>query len=73
MGKKRGAPKKPPGKGKTAKKLLRMSDAELASFEAAADLSGLPTSSWMRQRLRAAARAELEEASQPVPFLPATE
>src|SRR5205823_5740424 len=60
MGKKRGAPKKPAGKGKTAAKLVRMTDAELATFDAAAELAGLPTSGWMRERLRSAARAELE-------------
>lgn len=73
MAKKRGAPKKPASKKKDTAKLLLMTDAEAATFDAAADLSGLPTSSWMRQRLRAAARAELEAARQPVPFLPATD
>jgi hypothetical protein len=69
MGKKRGAPKKPPGKGKTTSKLVRLTDAELATFDAAAELAGLPTSGWMRERLRRTARAELEAAKRPVPFL----
>jgi hypothetical protein len=41
MGTKRGAPKKPAGKVKSANKLLRMTKAELATFDAAADLAGL--------------------------------
>jgi hypothetical protein len=73
MGKKRGAPKKPAGKSKTANKLLRMTATELATFESAADLAGLGTSGWMRERLRTAARAELEAAKRPVAFLAALE
>jgi hypothetical protein len=69
MGKKRGAPKKPPGKGKEASKLLKMSVAESETFQAAALLAGLPTSGWMRERLRSVARAELEASNRPVPFL----
>jgi len=66
---KRGAPKKPPGKGKSASKLVRMSADELQAFSAAADLAGLPASSWMRERLRIVARTELEAAGKVVPFL----
>jgi hypothetical protein len=73
MGKKRGAPKKPAGTGKTAAKLLRLTDADLATFDAAAELAGVPTSGWMRERLRTAARAELEAARRPVPFLDSTQ
>lgn len=69
MGKKRGAPKKPPGRGKEASKLLKMTAAELATFQAAADLAGLPTSGWIRERLRTVARTELEASKRPVPFL----
>lgn len=73
MGKKRGAPKKPPGKGKTAAKLLRMTAAELATFDAAAELAGLPTSGWIRERLRTVARTELEALRRPVAFLASQE
>jgi hypothetical protein len=48
---------------------VRVTDAEKAAFEEAADLSGLALSAWVRERLRQVATRELEAASQPVPFL----
>jgi len=69
MSKRRGAPTKKDddGLGKTIQ--FRSKDDENAAFEQAARLSGLSKSGWMRERLRAAARTELEGAGRSVPFL----
>jgi uncharacterized protein (DUF1778 family) len=48
---------------------IRLSDSEKAAFEAAAKLAGVSLSSWVRERLRGAARRELIEAGQQVAFL----
>lgn len=69
MKKPRGAPKKPTETKKLATKQIRLNATELAAFQAAADLAGIPLSGWMRERLRMVARKELEAANQPVPFL----
>jgi uncharacterized protein (DUF1778 family) len=69
MAKKRGRPPGATGKAKAQTVQIRMSDAEKLAFETAADLSGLSLSSWVRERLRRNAKAELEEARKPVPFL----
>lgn len=50
---------------------LRLNPAEKQGFQEAADLSGLPLSGWVRERLRRAAIRELEEASRPIPFIKA--
>lgn len=49
--------------------LVRLSSAEKASFKAAAEVAGIPVSSWMRERLRSAATRELEAAARPIAFL----
>lgn len=54
---------------KTDRVELRMSEREKRAFQIAADLSGIPLSAWIRERLRSAARRELIEAGQKVPFL----
>jgi hypothetical protein len=48
---------------------IRLSSQEKETFEKAAGLSGIAVSAWMRDRLRRAARRELQDANQPVPFL----
>jgi hypothetical protein len=48
---------------------MRLSSAEKAAFQAAANLAGIPLSAWMRERLRRAAVRELEDASMPIAFL----
>lgn len=48
---------------------IRLEAAEKQAFRDAADLAGLDLSAWVRVRLRAAARKELEEANRPVAFL----
>jgi hypothetical protein len=49
--------------------LLRLSPSEKQGFGEAASLSGLPLTTWMRERLRKIAKRELEEAQRPIPFL----
>lgn len=68
--KKRGRPPKPAGSTKEARAELRMSATEKQAFSLAADFAGLSLSSWIRERLRTAARDELEKNHHPVPFLP---
>jgi uncharacterized protein (DUF1778 family) len=48
---------------------LRIGALEKEAFKRAADLAGIPVSTWVRERLRRAAIRELEEAAQPIPFL----
>jgi len=48
---------------------IRLSDDEKAAFQTAAEVSGISLSAWMRERLRSAARLELEDANKPVQFL----
>jgi uncharacterized protein (DUF1778 family) len=48
---------------------LRLLPAEKEAFQKAADLAGVALSAWVRERLRSAARRELVEAGQQVPFL----
>lgn len=67
--KKLGAPKKPAAITKVARIELRMIDTEKQAFSEAASMSGLSLSAWIRVRLRAAAKAELESEKRPVPFL----
>jgi hypothetical protein len=69
MGKNRGRPPKRVNQVKRRYLQVRVNSAEKASFDAAADLAGLPLSTWVRERLRLAARTELQAASQPVAFL----
>lgn len=47
---------------------LRLQPEEKQAFEEAAQLSGLALSAWVRERLRRAARIELEDAGKPVAF-----
>lgn len=70
MDKKRGAPRKPAGTGKTELLQLRLSAAEKLAFSQAADLDGKKTSEWIRDRLRRLSREELQSHGLTVPFLP---
>lgn len=47
---------------------IRIEEAERQGFEEAATLSGLSLSAWARERLRSAARRELTEVGELVPF-----
>lgn len=67
--------KRPDGGKKSSGKLrpeyldVRLGIAEKQAFKEAADLAGLPLSTWVRDRLRQSARRELIEGGCLVPFL----
>ena len=48
---------------------LRLHKTERSAFGTAAKIAGLTVGQWMRERLRRAARAELEDAKRDVPFM----
>lgn len=48
---------------------IRLTEAEKEGFEAAAELAGIPLSSWVRERLRLAAIRDLESAGRKIPFI----
>lgn len=48
---------------------IRLSEEEKRGFVAAAELAGIPLSSWVRERLRLAAIRDLESAGQQIPFV----
>jgi hypothetical protein len=48
---------------------MRLEPSEKQAFREAAELAGLDLSAWIRERLRAASRKELEGADRPVAFL----
>jgi len=48
---------------------IRLTEAEKRGFAAAAELAGIPLSSWVRERLRLAAIRDLESAGQQIPFV----
>ena len=66
---KSGRPKKPKGTAKEEYLELRLDASEKQAFWDAANLSGMALSVWVRERLRKAARKELEDADKPVAFL----
>jgi hypothetical protein len=65
----RGRPKKKPERTKADYLDIRLEAAEKQAFRDAAELAGLDLSAWVRERLRAMARKELEGAGRPVAFL----
>jgi hypothetical protein len=69
MAKKRGRPRVDSTKAKAELLEVRLEVAEKEAFRGAAELAGLALSAWVRERLRRAARKELQEANRPVPFL----
>ena len=66
---KRGRPKKSQDCLKKRVVQIRLLDVEKESFTTAADLAGLSLSSWIRERLREAARKELQKAGKKISFL----
>jgi hypothetical protein len=48
---------------------IRLTEDEKLGFETAADLAGIPISSWVRERLRLACIRDLESAGQKIPFI----
>lgn len=67
--KRRGRPLKGSDKVKGFRFAMRLDEAERDGFRAAAELSGLDVSAWVRERLRQVAWKELERAGKPVPFI----
>jgi len=65
----RGRPAKTPERSKAEYLDVRLELAEKEAFRLAAELAGLPLSAWVRERLRRAARRELEDANQPIAFM----
>ncbi len=47
---------------------LRLLPEEKEGFQKAADMAGIALSAWVRERLRSAARRELTESGEQVPF-----
>lgn len=48
---------------------IRLAPGGKEAFQKAAEISGVPLSSWMREMLRRIARQELEDAGEQIPFL----
>jgi hypothetical protein len=67
--KKRGRPENPENLVKNRVVQVRLLQVEKDTFEDAAKLAGLSCSSWIRTRLREAARKDLEAANKKVKFL----
>lgn len=57
---KRGRPKKGTDQAKTFFLQVRLLESEREGFSKAAELAGVPLSTWVRERLRIVARKELE-------------
>lgn len=69
MNNRRGRPSKGSDQAKADYLEVRLEVAAKKAFREAAKLSGLALSEWVRQRLRRAARTELEDAGRQVAFL----
>jgi hypothetical protein len=65
----RGRPPKAADRVKADYLDIRLGAAEKQAFRDAAELAGLDLSAWVRERLRATSRKELEAAGLPVAFL----
>ncbi len=66
---KRGRPPKEADRLRNEALLVRVESTEKEAFRDAADLAGVPLSTWVRERLRQVAVKELDKASRPIPFL----
>jgi uncharacterized protein (DUF1778 family) len=64
MKSRKGRPPKAAAKRKTRYLQVRVTDAEKGVFDRAAELAGIDTSAWVRERLRSIAREELEGAGE---------
>lgn len=66
---KRGRPPKEADRLRDKPLLVRLESTEKEAFKDAADLAGVPLSTWVRERLRQMAIRELGKAARPVAFL----
>ena len=64
-----GRPKKPSERVMGRYLQVRLQDAEHGDFVEAAELAGVPLSTWVRERLRIVARKELESYGKEASFL----
>lgn len=48
---------------------IRLTESEKQGFLDAAEIAGIPLSSWVRERLRMAAIRDLESAGKKIPFI----
>jgi len=48
---------------------IRVTEGEKQGFQSAAELAGIPLSSWVRERLRFSAIRDLESAGVQIPFV----
>jgi CxxC motif-containing protein (DUF1111 family) len=65
----RGRPPKEADRLRSESLLVRLETTEKKTFQEAANLAGVPLSTWVRERLRQVAVRELGKASRPVAFL----
>lgn len=63
-----GRPQKPAEKRKGRYLQVRVSDPEKAAFDRASDIAGMDLSVWVRNRLRIAAKSEIEKAGEKPAF-----
>ena len=66
---KRGRPPKEADRLRSEALLVRLESTEKEAFKEAADLAGVPLSTWVRERLRTIALRELQSAARPIAFL----
>ena len=64
-----GRPKKKPDQQKGRYLQVRVTDAEKAGFDRAAELAGIDLSAWVRERLRIIARKELDAVGEVAAFV----
>ena len=69
MKKQRGRPPKEVDRLRSESLLVRLEAGEKEAFKDAADLAGVPLSTWVRERLRQVALKELKSAAHPIRFL----
>lgn len=65
----RGRPRKDADKLRSKALLVRLETTEKEAFKNAAELAGVPLSTWVRERLRQIAVRELGKAARPIAFL----
>ena len=66
---KRGRPPKDEDRLHSENLIVRLETTEKEAFQDAAEIAGVPLSTWVRERLRQVAVRELQAAAQPIAFL----
>jgi predicted HicB family RNase H-like nuclease len=66
---KRGRPPKDEDRLHSKSLIVRLETTEKEAFLDAAEIAGIPLSTWVRERLRQVAISELRAAAQPIAFL----